>query len=230
MRWVVSLVLALVAGIGVLYGLTNGFTVLTAEAARRQAVAGQPRPIPAALVLDAAGRQQALADNLRDDGRVAIVNFFYTRCVSLCLAQGSITEQLQHAIEAEGLQDKIRLISISFDPRDRAPDLSRYAVRMGAAPAEWQFLTLTDARQRAAVLDLFGIMVVPAPLGEFEHNAAFHVVTPDGRLVRIVDLDDPGWALKAAKSFVSGLPAHAGATAPASPQPPLAPRAAKEPS
>lgn len=207
MRWVISLVLALAAGIGVLYGLTDGFTVLTAEAARRQAIAAHPRDIPAAVrVLDGAGRLESLDRNLRDDGRVAIVNFFYTRCIALCLAQGSLTEQLQRAIEAEGLQDKLRLISLSFDPRDRANDLSRYAVRMGADAGVWQFLTLTDAAQRSALLDMFGIMVVPAPLGEFEHNAAFHVVTPDGRLVRIVDLDDPGWALKAAKAL---LPAAA---------------------
>ncbi|MGB6007964.1 SCO family protein [Castellaniella sp.] len=205
MRWVLSMVLALAAGIGVLYSLTDGFTVLTAEAARRQAIAAHPRDIPAAVqVLDDAGRLQSLSRNLRDDGRVAIVNFFYTRCIALCLAQGSLTERLQQAIEAEGLQRQLRLISLSFDPRDRADDLSRYAVRMGADADVWQFLTLTDAAQRSALLDMFGIMVVPAPLGEFEHNAAFHVVTPDGRLVRIVDLDDPGWALKAAKSLLPG--------------------------
>lgn len=215
MRWVLSLALALAAGIGVLYSLTDGFTVLTAEAARRQAIAAHPRDIPAAVrVLDDAGRLESLNRNLRDDGRVAIVNFFYTRCIALCLAQGSLTEQLQRAIEAEGLQDKLRLISLSFDPRDRAKDLSRYAVRMGADAGVWQFLTLTDAAQRSALLDMFGIMVVPAPLGEFEHNAAFHIVTPDGRLVRIVDLDDPGWALKAARSLLpaSGAGRPAGET------------------
>ncbi|MBV2180586.1 MAG: SCO family protein [Castellaniella sp.] len=206
MRWILSLVLALVAGIGTLYGLTDGFTVLTAEAARRQAVAAQPRPVPAAHVLDSAGGVDLLTRNLRDDGRVAIVNFFYTRCVALCLAQGSLTERLQQAIEAEGLQHRIRLISISFDPRDQARDLARYAVRMGADTAVWQFLSFTQPAQRDAVLDLFGIMVVPAPLGEFEHNAAFHIVTPDGRLARIVDLDDPGLALNAAKSFMTSAP------------------------
>ncbi|MGB6242855.1 MAG: SCO family protein [Castellaniella sp.] len=204
MRWVLSLALALAAGIGVLYSLTDGFTVLTAEAARRQAIAAQPRDIPMAQVLDGAGRLEVLTHNLQDDGRVAIVNFFYTRCIALCLAQGSLTERLQQAIKAEGLQQQIRLISLSFDPRDRAGDLSRYAVRMGADPSVWQFMTLADAPQRAAMLDLFGILVVPAPLGEFEHNAAFHIVTPDGRLVRIVDLDDPGWALQAAKALMPG--------------------------
>lgn len=205
MRWVLSLVLALAAGIGVLYSLTDGFTVLTAEAARRQAIAAQPRELPAVQVLDDTGSLESFKRNLQDDGRVAIVNFFYTRCIALCLAQGSLTERLQQAIEAEGLQHQLRLISLSFDPRDQADDLSRYAVRMGADRKIWQFMTLQDAEQRSALLDLFGIMVVPAPLGEFEHNAAFHVVTPDGRLVRIVDLDDPGVALKVAKSLMTAV-------------------------
>lgn len=202
MRWVVSLVLALVTGVGVLYALTNGFTVLTAEDARRQAIAAEPRPVVLAEVLDAADLHQTFSRHLQDDGRVAIVNFFYTRCSALCLAQGSLTERLQQAIQAKGLQDRIRLISLSFDPRDKADDLARYAVRMGADPAIWQFLSLAQADQRQALLSQFGIVVVPAPLGEFEHNAAFHIVTPDGRLVRIIDLEDPGLALKAAQEFL----------------------------
>ncbi|GAA0777709.1 SCO family protein [Castellaniella ginsengisoli] len=201
MRWVFALVLAFAAGLGALYGLTGGFTVLTAEEARRQDVARAPRAIPAAEVLAKDGRILDLGQDLRRDGRVAIVNFFYTRCLSLCLAQGSVTERLQQAIEARGLQDRIRLVSISFDVRDRAADLDRYAVRMGADPGIWQFMTFVQPAQRDAALALFGITVVPAPLGEFEHNAAFHIVTPDGRLARIVDLDEPGLALAAAEAL-----------------------------
>ena len=52
MRWILALALALAAGLGSLYGLTGGFTVLTAEAARRQDVARHPRAIPAAEVLE----------------------------------------------------------------------------------------------------------------------------------------------------------------------------------
>lgn len=210
MRWVFALALALVAGLGSLYGLTDGFAALTAETARRQAVAAQPRAIPSAQVLSQDGGVVDLRQALRRDGRVAIVNFFYTRCLSLCLAQGSLTERLQQAIVARGLQDRIRLISLSFDPRDQAPDLARYAVRMGADPDVWQFLAFDQPAQRDAALALFGITVVPAPLGEFEHNAAFHVVTADGRLARILSLDDPGLALAAAESLAGGQGSQAG--------------------
>jgi protein SCO1/2 len=44
-------------------------------------------------------------------------------------------------------------------------------------------------------------MVVPAPLGEFEHNAALHIVVPQGQLVRILGLGDGDVALELARSL-----------------------------
>lgn len=201
MRWVVSLLLAFGLGVGALYWQTNGFTALTAEDARRNEVAASPRPIPDVQVFDERGATQPLLDDLRSDGRVAIVNFFYTRCMSLCLVQSSQAERLQGAIDARGLSHRVRLLSISFDPRERAQDLSRYGQRMNAEPSIWRFVSLPDASERNRMLSLFGIMVIPAPLGEFEHNAAFHVVTPEGRLARIVDMDEPGLALEVAEGL-----------------------------
>ncbi len=204
MRWALTLVLALFMGIGALYSLTSGFTVVTAESARRQEVALNPRALQDAQVINEHGRVFSLRSNLQADGRVAIVNFFYTRCISLCLAQGYVTQRLQAAIEAEGLDSQLRLLSLSFDPRDRGPDLSRYASGMHADPAVWQFGAFEQRRQGAALLKQFGITVVPAVLGDFEHNAALHVVTPDGRLARIVDIDAPGLALQVAKALSAG--------------------------
>jgi protein SCO1/2 len=48
------------------------------------------------------------------------------------------------------------------------------------------------------LLDAFGIIVIPAPLGEFEHNAALHLVSGAGRLFRIVDYVDATVALDTA--------------------------------
>ncbi|WP_179944002.1 SCO family protein [Pusillimonas noertemannii] len=201
MRWALTLLLALLAGIAALYGLTDGFTVLTAESARRQEVALAPRDLQDARIIDGQGRVSSLRSELQADGRVAIVNFFYTRCISLCLAQGYVTQRLQAAIKAAGLDSHVRLLSISFDPRDRGPDLNRYASGMHADPAVWQFRAFEQPRQGAALLKQFGIIVVPAVLGDFEHNAALHVVTSDGRLARIVDIDEPGLALQVAKAL-----------------------------
>lgn len=210
MRWVLSLLLSTLLGVGALYAVTDGFSALTVEGARRLAIARAPQPVPDLPMATSAGVDTTLGADLRDDGRVAIINFFYTRCVSLCLAQGALTGRLQEAIEAEHLQRRVRLISISFDPRDGAADLARYAQRMRADGAIWQFLAPARTGDIAPLLHAFGITVVPAPLGEFEHNAAFHVVTPDGRLVRIFSLDDPGLALAAAREQAQASGAQTG--------------------
>jgi len=190
-----ALLLVLAAGLGALWQGTDGFQAVTTEAARRQAVARAPRTLPAATLQFASGRELPLARALRQDGRVTIVNFIYTRCNAVCSAMGGELQQLQSRLLADGLADRVRLLSISFDPADDAAQLAAYARRMRARPDLWQFAGVADAGQRRALLDAFGIVVVPAPLGEFEHNAAFHVVGADGRLARIVDYDAPDAAL-----------------------------------
>jgi protein SCO1/2 len=67
----------------------------------------------------------------------------------------------------------------------------------------WQLVSLQRPADRRQLLDSFGIMVVPAPLGEFEHNAALHLVTADGRLVQILDLTAGKQALNAAAALAA---------------------------
>jgi protein SCO1/2 len=130
------------------------------------------------------------------------VDFVYTRCVTLCLALGSVFQQLQAQVLAQGLQDRVGLLSISFDPANDGPEaLAAYARRMRMQPAVWSLVSLADAADRRRLLDSFGIMVVPAPLGEFEHNAALHLVTPDGQLVRILGLEQGAQALALAQAW-----------------------------
>jgi len=207
MRLFLALALVCFLGIAALYQQTDGFTVLTSESARRISVARHPEKIPDAPLNLASGQVNPLLDELRSDGRVAIVNFIYTRCITICLAMGSEFQQLQHAIQKKGLSDRIRLLSISFDPADTPAQLGHYARAMHANPAIWQFVGVAGDREREALLKSFGIVVVPAPLGQFVHNAAYHVVTADGRLVRIIDFAEPGAVL----AFATAATLRAGA-------------------
>ena len=198
----------LAAGLAGLLWATDGGSAFTTETLRRSAVAEAPVAVPDFNVIDAAGREQPLRHLLASDGRVWIVDFVYTRCTTLCLALGSVFQQLQARIVEQGLQDRVGLLSISFDPQADTPTtMSAYAERMRMQPAVWQLLTLRDASDRRRLLDSFGIMVVPAPLGEFEHNAALHVVTPAGQLVRIVDLSQPDDALATAVGLTASASA-----------------------
>ena len=108
-------------------------------------------------------------------------------------------QQLQLQIQERGLDGRVGLLSVSFDPaHDTADSLKAYGDRMRMDPAIWRVVTLSSALDRRELLDAFGIMVIPAPLGEFEHNAALHLVTASGMLVRIIDYDDARRALETA--------------------------------
>jgi protein SCO1/2 len=189
-------------GLLAIFQATAGGTAYTTETLRRSAVAQAPAPVPDFRVVDAQGREASLHTLLATDGRVWIVDFVYTRCQTLCLSLGTVFQQMQEQIVAQGLQDHVGLLSISFDPvHDRPPALADYARRMRMQPGVWHLASLAEPQDRRRLLDSFGIMVVPAPLGEYEHNAALHVVTADGRLVRILGLDEGVRAIALARAL-----------------------------
>lgn len=183
----------LITGLVVLMAATGGGQSFTTETLRRQQVMVQPRVIGTFDVTVSSGESTRLntllaGAKLASGKKVWLVDFVYTRCQTVCSSLGSIYQQLQAQIAERGLQDKVGLLSISFDPaNDDAAALSVYASRMRMDPAIWQISTLSKWQDRRRLLDVFGIMVVPAPLSEFEHNAALHVVSSDGRLIKIID-------------------------------------------
>lgn len=189
-----ALLLIALLGIAAAWRITDGFRVVTTEDARRLSIREHPRQLPDTTIAYETGPELPLAQALRADGRATIAVFFYTRCNSVCSVVGTEFQQLQDTIRARGLDAQIRLLSISFDASDGQPELAAYARRMHAQSG-WRFARVPDARQRRSLLDAFGITVIPAPLGEFQHNAAFHILSPEGRLMRIVDYDQPEAAL-----------------------------------
>lgn len=205
MKTLVALLLVLVAGTAAIGHITDGFQVVTSEDARRLSLEKQARRLPATLVQYESGAAAPLAQSLRDDGRIAIAVFFYSRCNTICSVTGAELQQLQQTLLARGLNQRIRLLSISFDARDGRAALAAYAQRMRAQTDVWRFAYIADAKQREAVLHTFDVIVVPTPLGEYEHNAAFHILTPEGELVRIIDYDQPEVALDYALSYANRI-------------------------
>lgn len=184
-RTLVAVAALLLAAGAVAHQATMGFRVLTSESARRLAVAREPRELPQARLADG----HRFAETLRADGRVVLVDFIYTRCESLCTALGTDYQQLQREITRRGLGDRVRLLSLSFDPtRDDAATLALHQQRLRADPAIWQASTVPDPEELGRLLDAVGIVVLPDGRGDFVHNAAIHVVGPDGRLRGIHDL------------------------------------------
>lgn len=176
-----------------IYQVTLGGEVVSTEDGRRLAILRAPRALPFATVAPAPGR--TLDGMLRGDGRVAIVSFMYIGCNTVCAALGTAFQQLQKTIHGRGLERQVRLVSISFDPRDDAQGLAAYARRQQADPSLWEIVGIPSGTERQAVLDAFGVVVLPAPLGQFEHNAALHLIDTRGRLARVDDDDKPAQAL-----------------------------------
>lgn len=183
-------VVVLALGLLLLWQSTSGGSGFTTETLRRAQVERTPLPVPRLNLVDGSNDEVTLPVLLASGPKVWIVDFVYLRCQTLCTALGTVFQQLQAQIEERGLTQEVGLLSISFDPANDSPQaLREYATRMRMNTSIWKVVTLVSPNDRRELLDAFGIMVIPAPLGEFEHNAALHIVTNTGLLTRIVDYE-----------------------------------------
>ena len=167
---------------------TDGFRALTSEQARRHAIAQSPRRLPDVELEDQDGRPFSLAAYR---GRPVAVNFVYTRCRSICTLSSAgfaRIDQSERARQRTGAR-RLELVSISFDSSDTPARLREYATRHSADGVAWRFARVRDFRKLGSLLGAFGIVVLPAPGGDFQHNAATHLVNAEGRLARVLDPD-----------------------------------------
>lgn len=189
LRSLLASVAILAAGAATLAAATDGFRAFTTETARRLDVRAHPRALPAASLQTAAGRVIELSA-LR--GRWLLVDFIYTRCLTYCSVQGSEFARLQDRLATPIARGQVVLLSISFDTaHDDPAELAAYQKRSGDRGAGWIAARPTDPQGLAALMQVFGVKAVPDGLGGFVHNAAIAVVDPQGRLIAILDWDDP---------------------------------------
>ena len=184
----------LVAGYSVMAAGTDGWRVWTAESARRQALLASPRPLPDYVLRDSTGKSLSM----RTSGRsLRVVDFVYTQCPTVCLAMGSQFRLLQGELAELDLLGRVELLSITFDPaNDDLAELAVYLNRFGAIPPHWRAARFENDTQLEAVLDQFGVIVIPEPTVGFVHNAAFYLIE-DNRVSDIYDIDDRAALLRA---------------------------------
>ncbi|HMK04494.1 MAG TPA: SCO family protein [Ferruginibacter sp.] len=83
------------------------------------------------------GKQVSLSD-LR--GKVLVINFFFTRCPSICPGLAKSMKKLQASFAKH--DDIVQFISISVDPEhDSVPQLRKFADRYNANHDSWWFVT-----------------------------------------------------------------------------------------
>lgn len=194
-----SLSVVVVLGVAALAWVTDGFAVVTAESARQRAVARKPLDLPVLHLGDQTGHKSVWPQALASDGRVSIVTFIYTSCKSICSVLNAQYRQMQEDLTASGLQNRVRLLTVSFDPqRDTGEVISKHAKALGVDETIWRINRPESEAELKTSLKRFGIVTVLDENGEFQHNAAWHVVDRQGRLAGIFAVDQPEVAMNAA--------------------------------
>jgi protein SCO1/2 len=189
-------VLVAVSALCAFAGVTHGFAAVTSDGVRRADIASAPRALPALGLIDATGRTLSLSDYGDSSTQVTFVTLAYAQCQTVCLTSAAGQSWLQGEIRARGLSDRVKLLTLSFDPHNDTPSvLAEHARRLNADSDFWRFATVRDARDLQAMLKLFGIVVLPDGLGGYSHNAALFLVGQDGRLSRAYDVERPDIAL-----------------------------------
>ena len=179
----------IVLGIVTLAIATDHFQTFTSETARRIEVRLHPRAVPPVTLESQSGARFNLAEL---QGKWLVVDFIYTRCMSLCSVLGGKFAQLQSQLAAPLAQGKVQLLSISFDPtRDTPPQLTDYLNRFHNHGTGWLAARPLDTRGLDTLKRVFGITVIPDNAGGYVHNDAIQIVDPQGRLVNILDSDTP---------------------------------------
>ncbi|MED0674150.1 SCO family protein [Aneurinibacillus thermoaerophilus] len=123
---------------------------------------------PSFTMSDMYGNRVSLRDS---DGKVRLVSFHYTHCPDVCQATNFNLIRVQQKLKEQGvLQDKVLLMTITFDPkRDTEQVLQQYTAIRNIKPDGWLFLRGTP-EQTKRVLDGFKIFAEDQSNGIFVHS------------------------------------------------------------
>ncbi len=123
-------------------------------------------------VIDEAGAAHRLHDYLGD--RVVVLSFIYTTCsdVNGCPLAAYVLKRVQErALADPSLHDRLRLVSLSFDPTHDTPDvMAAYAARLRADESDWVFLTGSSEAALAPLLDAYDQFVIRDESGAISHT------------------------------------------------------------
>jgi protein SCO1/2 len=177
-----------ISGLAMLWIGTDGGRAFTTETARRLEVREHPKPVPNWRLEDQNAGVLALGDWR---GRYVVVDFIYTSCTSACLILGSGLQSLQRDFGNALNKNKLRLLSISFDPKQDTPERLRAHLSHFSGDGEhWVAARPTNFVEKKAILDFFKVTVIPDEMGGYTHSAGYNVIDPYGRLVAIFGVEE----------------------------------------
>jgi len=195
-RTLAAIAVVMALGLLALGGVTRGFAAVTSDGVRRIDLERAPRTLPALSMIDQAGNAWSLADYGGASPYTTFVTLVYTRCHTICRTSASGLAFLQQEIQSRGLEDRVRLLTLSFDPYNDTPAvLAEYARGLGADASLWRTATVAAATDLETMLRLFDIVVISDGLGGYSHNAALFRINEHGKLVKAYDIERPDLAL-----------------------------------
>lgn len=116
------------------------------------------------------------------EGKITIVDFFFTSCPSICPIMSNEMERVQDAFRNE---DKVQIYSISIDPEYDTPSvLADYASKYNARTDKWFFLTGSKEQTYDLVRCGFALPIVDGfdNPEDFVHSDKFILVDGEGRI------------------------------------------------
>lgn len=127
--------------------------------------------------------QQGLPIGRKDmEGKITIVDFFFTSCPSICPVMSKEMERVNDAFRNK---EDVQIFSISIDPEYDTPEvLSDYSARHNSTPGKWHFLT----GDKEAIYNLARCgFILPTIDGygepdDFVHSDKFVLVDEYGRI------------------------------------------------
>jgi len=129
------------------------------------------------------GKQAKISDYR---GKTLVLTFVYTRCPvpTFCPLMDRKFGELAARLRNTPREDKVRLLSISFDPDNDTPAvLASHAGARGAKMPLWTYSVATH-EELAKFGPQLGLMYGPGEK-EIMHNLCTAVIGPDGTLVRL---------------------------------------------
>ncbi len=195
-RTLAAIAVVMALGLLALGGVTRGFAAVTADGVRRIDLERAPRTLPALSMIDQTGNAFSLADYGKASPYTTFLTLVYTRCHTICRTSASGLAFLQQEIRSRDLENRVRLLTLSFDPFNDTPAvLAEYANGLGADASLWRSATVGATADLEAMLGVFDIVVIPDGLGGYSHNAALFRIDEHGKLVKAYDIDRPDLAL-----------------------------------
>jgi cytochrome c peroxidase len=144
-------------------------------------------------VLNSDGSERSLHELLGE--KISVLSFIYTHCpdVNACpLATYSLTKIQQRVLEEPALSDRVRLLSLSFDPiRDRPAKMRAFGDHVVRPGVDWRFLTTDSEESLRPILQSYGQSVQRdfdangQPPGTFTHILRVYLIDRDRQIRNI---------------------------------------------